>query len=241
MLECCFENGDMLSKLVDAIKELASEGNLDFTPSGLQLQVMDAAHVSLCSVTLTTNAFKSYTCTQSTSLGLNFKSLSMVLRGANGPITIQFKNTDNVDIVVQKLDGTATYNLKLMDIDSEHLGIPDTQYDATCLLDAKTFTKVIKDFSDISDSCAIHIKDQLHIKARGDIGEVGWKSKNSNCVVKEPVSEQLFGTRYIHIFCKASAISDKVVIGMTEETPLCLTYPLQHGFIKYYLAPKTKD
>jgi proliferating cell nuclear antigen len=241
MLECCFENGDIFAKIIDAIKELAHEGNLDFTTSGLHLQVMDAAHVSLCTMSLTTHAFKTYTCSHNISIGLNFKSLAMVLRGAKGPIIMKFTNKDTIDIIVQKLDGTAAYKLKLMDIDSEYLGIPDTQYNATCSLGAKTFTKVIKDFSDFSDTCAIHIQQQLNIAVKGDIGKVEWQSKNAKCVLRQDTSQLLFGTRYINIFCKASTIADQVVIAMTEDAPLCVTYPLQHGFIKYYLAPKTTD
>jgi proliferating cell nuclear antigen len=44
------------------------------------------------------------------------------------------------------------FELKLMDIDSEHLGIPDTDYAATVNLPAAEYQRICRDLSSIGDT-----------------------------------------------------------------------------------------
>lgn len=44
------------------------------------------------------------------------------------------------------------FDLKLMDIDSEHLGIPEAEYDATVKLPAGEFQRIVKDLASIGDT-----------------------------------------------------------------------------------------
>ena len=49
-------------------------------------------------------------------------------------------------------DRTAEYELKLMDIDSEHLGIPDTPYNANITLPSSEFARICRDLSVLNES-----------------------------------------------------------------------------------------
>jgi hypothetical protein len=46
------------------------------------------------------------------------------------------------------------FELKLMDIDSEHLGIPDTEYSATVQLPSSEYQRICRDLSSIGDTGA---------------------------------------------------------------------------------------
>ena len=46
------------------------------------------------------------------------------------------------------------FDLKLMDIDSEHLGIPEAEYDATVKLPSGEFQRIVKDLASIGDTGA---------------------------------------------------------------------------------------
>jgi hypothetical protein len=48
------------------------------------------------------------------------------------------------------------FELKLMDIDSEHLGIPDTDYAATVNLPAAEYQRICRDLSSIGDTGEDH-------------------------------------------------------------------------------------
>lgn len=239
-MECVFENGNVFVKIIDGIKDLCPEGNIDFSPEGMQMQVMDASHVSLCSMLMRTNLFKSYQCPVAVSLGINFKSLAMTLRGAKGELKLK-TDGDKLEVTVQKLTGTAKYTMNLMDIDSEHLAVPQTSYAAVCVLPSAVFGKVMRDLSDFSDTCTIDIAETLSVSASGDLGRVDWKADDCKCSVRDPVDPLQFGLRYMTIFSKC-AVSPKVVLSMSPDMPICLTFPIEeHGYMRFYLAPKTVE
>lgn len=49
-------------------------------------------------------------------------------------------------------DRISEYDIKLMDIDQEHLGIPDTEYAATITLPSAEFRRITGDLSALSES-----------------------------------------------------------------------------------------
>jgi proliferating cell nuclear antigen len=53
MFEAKILEGIVLKKIVEAIKDLVTDVNLDTTPTGLSLQAMDSSHVALVSLKVT--------------------------------------------------------------------------------------------------------------------------------------------------------------------------------------------
>lgn len=68
-------------------------------------------------------------------------------------------------------DRVAEFDMKLMDIDSEHLGIPDTQYDAVVRMASLEFARITRDLANVGDSVKIEVtKDGVSFASEGDIG-----------------------------------------------------------------------
>ena len=62
--------------------------------------------------------------------------------------------------------------MKLMDIDSEHLGIPETDYDVTLRMPSVEFQRICRDLASIGDTVGISVtKDGVKFSTTGDIGE----------------------------------------------------------------------
>ena len=57
MFEATLEKGILLKKLIDAIKDLVADGNIEVTETGIALQAMDSSHVSLVSLQMHTDMF----------------------------------------------------------------------------------------------------------------------------------------------------------------------------------------
>jgi proliferating cell nuclear antigen PCNA len=49
-------------------------------------------------------------------------------------------------------DKISDFEMKLMDIDSEHLGIPDTDYQAIVTMPSAEFQRIVRDLSSIGDT-----------------------------------------------------------------------------------------
>lgn len=61
--------------------------------------------------------------------------------------------------------------MKLMDIDQEHLGIPDTQYDATITMSSGEFQRICRDLSALGESVKIEAsKEGVRFSSEGEVG-----------------------------------------------------------------------
>lgn len=62
--------------------------------------------------------------------------------------------------------------MKLMDIDQEHLGIPETSYDAVVRMPCADFQRICRDLQGISESVRIDVtKEGVKFSAEGEVGK----------------------------------------------------------------------
>jgi proliferating cell nuclear antigen len=118
---------------------------------------MDNSHVALVSMMLVSEAFDPYRCDRNIALGINLTSLMKVLRAAQSSDILTLKSEDAPDVLnlvfeSPSNDRISEYDIKLMDIDQEHLGIPDTEYSATVSMPSGEFQRICRDLSAISES-----------------------------------------------------------------------------------------
>ena len=144
------------------------------------------------------------------------------------------------------------YDIKLMDIDQEHLGIPETQYAATITLPSGEFQRICRDLSALSESVAIECtKEGVKFACNGDIGSgattlrshtnVEKPEMNVDIALSEPVA-LTFSLKYLVNFCKATGLSTSVKLCLSNEVPLLVEYQLQSGsHLRFYLAPKVSS
>jgi proliferating cell nuclear antigen len=60
MFEAKITKAQTLKRIIDAIKELVTDAKFECTASGISLQAMDAAHVSLVALLLRADGFEIY-------------------------------------------------------------------------------------------------------------------------------------------------------------------------------------
>lgn len=118
---------------------------------------MDNSHVALVSMMLQAEAFSPFRCDRNLALGINLTSLTKVLRAAQASDVLTIKAEDAPDVVnlvfeSSEKDRISEYDLKLMDIDQEHLGIPETDYAASITMPSAEFQRICRDLSNISES-----------------------------------------------------------------------------------------
>jgi proliferating cell nuclear antigen len=118
---------------------------------------MDNSHVALVSMMLKAEMFSPFRCDRNIALGINLTSLTKVLRAAQNEDILTLKAEDAPDVVnlvfeSSESDRLSEYDIKLMDIDQEHLGIPDTEYAATIEMPSAEFQRICRDLIAMSES-----------------------------------------------------------------------------------------
>ena len=80
MFHAKLNEGILIKKLIDAIKDLVSDINFDISSTGVSLQAMDSSHVALVSLNLSAEGFEEYRCDKNMTLGVSIPNLAKVLR-----------------------------------------------------------------------------------------------------------------------------------------------------------------
>ena len=83
MFEAKLNEALVLKKIIEAIKDLVTDVNIDATPSGISLQAMDSSHVALVSLTLGSMGFEEYRADRAMTLGVSVTNLAKVLKLAS--------------------------------------------------------------------------------------------------------------------------------------------------------------
>lgn len=228
-----------------------------FVEKFLQLQAMDNSHVSLVSLTLRSDGFDKFRCDRNLSMGMNLSSMAKILKCANNDDTVTMKAQDNADTVTfmfesQNHEKVSDYEMKLMNLDQEHLGIPETDYSCVVRMPAMEFARICRDLAQFGESVVICCtKEGVKFSASGDVGSANVKLAQTSTVDKEeeaviiemqePV-QLTFACRYLNAFTKATPLSSQVQLSMSADVPLVVEYRIPDlGHIRYYLAPKIED
>jgi len=256
MFEARLEEAGILRRVLDAIKDLLNEATFDCTEAGIQLQAMDNSHVSLVSLNLRAEGFENYRCDRNLSMGMNLASLTKILKCCNNDDVVTIKAQDAADVVTfvfeaKNQERVSDFDMKLMNLDQEHLGIPETDYACVVKMPSGEFARIVRDLSQFGESITIGCtKNGVKFSSTGDIGTGTVKVAQSSSVdsekstsidLQEPVT-LTFASRYLNSFAKASGLSEKVQLSMSPDVPLVVEFKVTDiGYIRYYLAPKIED
>ncbi|CAM9633636.1 unnamed protein product [Heterosigma akashiwo] len=82
MFEARLIKGSLLKKIIEALKDLVTEANIDVSDTGISLQAMDSSHVSLCSLMLRMDMFDHFRADRNSTLGINITNFSKILKCA---------------------------------------------------------------------------------------------------------------------------------------------------------------
>ncbi|KAM7534286.1 hypothetical protein Aperf_G00000112803 [Anoplocephala perfoliata] len=223
MFEARLPQADVFKKVIDAIKELVQEATIDCSDTGISLQAMDSAHVSLVSLLLRSDGFETFRCDRNMSLGFNISSDSITLKAGDKADTITFlfesKNQEKV----------SEFELRLMDLDVDHLGIPETDYKCVIKMPASELQRICRDLGQIGDSVVITVsKDGVGFSSTGDLGS--GKIKLSQTANADKPEES------------AAPLASQVILSLTADVPAVVEFPIEDlGYVRYYLAPKIED
>merc|ERR1712099_65818 len=225
---------------------------------GLQVQSMDSSHVALVSLMLRESAFADFKCGRPTSLGMNIKSLAKIFKmcGPSDSLKLRYQNdadTLNFQCESSDDDRIADFDLKLMQIESEHMEIPEQQYKVTARLPSAEFQRICRDLKEFGETMQVKAsKEGITFSVQGDVGagnvmlkprEAERPEERVALTVHEPVTAT-FALRYLVNFAKAAPLSGLVELGLGPDAPLLVKYDLErseNGFLQFYLAPKIDE
>ena len=105
MFEARLTQGKVLKQIIEAIKDLVTDCNLDCSEEEISIQSMDSAHVSLVAVRLSSAAFDHFRCDRPNSLGINTANMSKIFKMLNNEDMVTLKAEDDADALTMMFEG----------------------------------------------------------------------------------------------------------------------------------------
>lgn len=240
--------------LIEVLKDVLTESNLVFDSQGMTLMQMDGQSSVLVSVRLNASGFESYVCTERILVGVNFGNLHRLLKTmcANDTLTMRVtqERVDVMELILHNADKkvTSRFEMNLLDIDEQHMNVPDTEFGAMLSMPSADLQRTCRDLAGLSEVITIRTANrELVLDVDGDfarqvvtIGERDSGGLVFSSVPDEPATYGQYSLKYLNLFSKATLLCPTVDMYLKSAYPLILNFNVANmGRIVFCLAQKT--
>ncbi len=260
------KKAESFTALFQNIKIFTETLNVVFKKNNMYIQAMDNSHVSVLEVYIPASWFDKYEFTGSSDIiiGVNvvllFRILNTRNQGQNIEITYDASGK-NDELIIHLVGDAKTENFEkhfeipLMDIDSEEMGIPEVDYEVEFSLPSAIFAENIADLQIFGDTLDIFCSEEkiMMTAISPEKGKASASIKIEDLAVYMIVEElelnMSFSIKYLHNICAFNKLSKAVDVKLHREYPLKVIYNLSLGGgenedpaeVRFYLAPKIND
>ncbi len=261
VVEATLPNKGFFRKVIEHLAALKSETIFRWTKEGLRATCLVDSRVGLAEMCIAPEEFDLYRIHSDNdiSVGIRLISLVKLLKyGSNDHgVTMRIADPHYLQFVFGSMEEEiSTFELKVIDIEEEYLGIPDIEYTLHWELPSKEFKQMCDEIKNFSDQIIIETDIEnkrllIYTRDTTNTSEVTGtlKLEKGDDRVSELTMEKhtkgLFALKYLEQYSKATAFNaDKVCIDMHSEYPIRLTYSLgdsKSSKLECFLAPKELD
>jgi len=246
---------DAFSAIFQNMKLFSDNVNISLESTGLFLQAMDAGRVSVVELTIPNDWFDSYSVDGNMTIGLNAvifhkilstrdKSQNIQIESDGDPdtLTVRFKSSDSA--VFDK-----TFEIPLIDIDSETMSIPAIEYQAEFSLPSINFNNLMNQLKMFGENMDVDCSEEqiLLYSSSQDCGKMSVEIKiddlNSFSIDEGESLSMSFSLTYLYNISQFYKISKEVELKFKRDYPVQLVYNLgaENATLRFFLAPKIKD
>ena len=267
MLTITINNSSKVTQFNTILQNLKGISNsllLNCDEKGIYAQGMDGSHVCLFELKIGDDWFDEYECDEACSMGINcemlYKILSCLKEGQH--ISMKHDNTTSkltIDLLGNSYD--KSFELTLIEIDSDMVELPSRESTADIKFVSKDFAELINQLSIFGEKLKFTCNDNIILNSANEFGKVDITVKEEDIVeyMMEDGAEveSYFGIKFIHMITKFANVNKEVGIHISNDYPIKMVYalddwkdqnenddesdqPLNH-YIAFYLAPMEED
>jgi len=246
----------IFKQVIDALKDILMDVNLEIDETGLKIIAMDNTHVVLIHLKLEAEKFEEYFCSKKTYVGVNMLKLHMLIKtiGTNDLLNLYIEKDDpnklGIKITNNEKNVETNYKLSTIDIDVLDVTIPPVDFTTTITMPSSYLQKIIRDMHNISEYIEIrNVEKSLILKCKGDFCSQETRlgsEKSQNIVIQknkeydnleQEIIQGVFSLKYLLIFTKCTNLCSSVEIYLKNSYPIILRYCIASlGEIKLCLA-----
>jgi len=237
-----------IRNLVDAIKDILTEVNLEINSAGIRIMATEGTHTILVNMTLYADRFDTFHCTQKCILGVDFVNLNkMVKQIKNEDSLLLFLERSNMSrLGIRIMNGekqmVTTKYLNLMELAIKPIEIPPVRFPTVITMPSIDFQNIIKDLIQLGDKVEIKsAENEFSFRLEG--GDFG--SQETVCIIPNQTKEIIQGfflLKPLALFTKCTSMSTDIMIYLKNNYPIIIEYSVAGlGEIRLALAPSSRS
>ena len=238
--------------LIEALKEILTEANLEFDPTGIKVIDVDETHTVLTYLRLYSERFEYFYCPVKYVLGINmiylFKLIKTLSNNDSLTLFLPANNQNKLGIRAENAEKgtTNTWMMKLFDTNVENIEFPNISFTSIIHMPSTDFQKICRDFNALAEKLEITSSNSdLIFRCVGDFvdGETVIMSNNQSGIeVKRNTNEivqGVFELKYLVLFTKCTNLCSSTQIHLKNDYPLISRYMVANlGEVRLVLAPQ---
>jgi proliferating cell nuclear antigen len=241
LLEIKTVQATTFKQMIDALKEILMDVNLEFDSTGMKIVAMDTTHVVLVHLKLEADRFENYYCEKKKLyVGINMIKLQMLIKTiSNGDILTLFVEKEDINNLGIRIENSekkvrTTYRLSMLDINAVEYEIPPVDFPTIITMPSVDLQKIIRDMHNLADNIEIrYVENQLRFSCKGDFVKqetILGTDKNQNLTVAKntqknhEIIQGVYSSKYLAMFTKCTNLYNMVEIYLKNNFPLILKY-----------------
>lgn len=238
--------------LIEGLKEILAEANIEFDKNGIRIIDVDETHVVLTYLKLDASKFEYFYCPNQYILGVNMIYLFKLIKTLNNTDSLTLflpaSNPNKLGIRAENAEKqtTNTWMMKLFDANVNMIEMPNTQFTSIINMPSTDFQKICRDFNAVAEKLEITCSgSDLIFRCIGDFvdGETMILSDNKNEVkvqkmgASNEIVQGIFELKYLMMFTKCTNLCPSIELYLKNDYPLILRYMVANlGEIRMVLA-----
>jgi len=252
--------------LIEALKEIVFDINIQFSETNIKIMKMDHSHTIVALLDLDTTKFEYYKCERIINnqripyteenplvIGINILYLFKLLKNLSNDdilsLIIDDENSGYLEIIIQNTNKNfiSKYNLNLIELNEETLIPKKINYNNIITFNSINFQKLIKEMNLLSKIIEIkYYNKQLIFSCKGDFASqetiMTDKTEDIKFYKEEnEIYQSYFKAKTLLSFNKFTNLCSHIKLYLKNECPLLLEYSIGTlGKIKIYVS-QTSD
>jgi proliferating cell nuclear antigen len=240
--------------LIEALKEILTEANLEFDSQGIKIMAVDETHTVLVYLRLHSDRFETYYCPAKHVLGVNmiyfFKLIKTMANNDSLTMYLPANNPNKLGIRMENSEKSTVTNyfLKLFDTDVEDIQIPPLNFTSIIHMPSTDIQKICRDMNALGEKLDVEITSSgsdLTFKCVGDFAEQETVISENNSTMKvqkiagtSEIVQGIFQLKHLVLFTKCTSLCPSIELYLKNDYPLILRYTVANlGEVKLVLAP----
>ncbi len=233
---------------ISIISELVTEAKFKVNADGLELVAMDPANVAMVVFKLLSSSFTEYDARGVEEISINLNSLKQILRRAKGNDTLTLETTDDNKLkILLKSDTARSFSIPTLEMEDKEQKVPELSFPLVIETSSETLSEAIEDVSVVAESVTfLGEKNQLFVKAEGDLSKALVEIKHGGKTVIKTTSEDKFKAKYsleyLRKMIAGGKLAENASLHFNTDYPLKLEYKVKDKLLlSFILAPRVDN